>query len=104
MNKQELIERMAGKTGLSKKDCGTVLDGFLSAVTEALQTGEDVKLVGFGSFEVKLRAARTACNPQTKEPVEIPAHPIPVFKAGKILKDCVACHGGQRPTPLCEGR
>lgn len=90
MTKQELIERMADKTGLTKKDCGTALDGFLSTVTEALQAREDVKLVGFGSFEVKLRAARTACNPQTKEPVEIPAHPIPVFKAGKLLKDSVA--------------
>ena len=90
MNRQELIERMAGKTGLTKKDCGTALDGFLSTVTEALHAREDVKLVGFGSFEVKLRAARTACNPQTKEPVEIPAHPIPVFKAGKALKDAVA--------------
>lgn len=63
MNKQELIERMAGKTGLSKKDCGTALDGFLSAVTEALQAGEAVKLTGFGSFEVKRRAARTGRAP-----------------------------------------
>ena len=90
MNKQELIERMAGKTGLSKKACGTVLDGFLSAVTEAMQTGEAVKLTGFGSFEVKRRAARTGRNPQTKETVEIPAQTIPVFKAGKGLKDSVA--------------
>ena len=90
MNKQELIERMAGKTGLTKKDCGTALDGFLSAVTEALQTGESVKLVGFGSFEVKRRAARTGRNPQTKEPVEIPAQTIPVFKAGTGLKNSVA--------------
>ena len=90
MNKQELIERMAGKTGLSKKDCVTALDGFLSAVTEALQAGEAVKLTGFGSFEVKHRAARTGRNPQTKETVEIPAQTIHVFKAGKGLKDSVA--------------
>lgn len=90
MNKQELIECVAGKTGLTKKDCGTVLDGFLSAVTEALQAGEAVKLTGFGSFEVKHRAARTGRNPQTKETVEIPAQTIPVFKAGKGLKDSVA--------------
>ena len=90
MNKQELIERMAGKTGLTKKDCGTALDGFLSAVTEALQAGEAVKLVGLGSFEVKRRAARTGRNPQTKEVVEIPAQTVPVFKAGKGLKDNVA--------------
>ena len=90
MNKQELIERMAGKTGLTKKDCGTALDGFLSAVTEALQAGEAVKLVGLGSFEGKRRAARTGRNPQTKEPVEIPAQTIPVFKAGTGLKNSVA--------------
>lgn len=90
MNKQELIECVAGKTGLSKKDCGTVLDGFLSVVTEALQAGKAVKLAGLGSFEVKRRAARTGRNPQTKETVEIPAQTIPVFKAGKLLKDSVA--------------
>ncbi len=90
MNKQELIERMADKTGLTRKDCGTALDGFLSAVTEALQTGDAVKLVGFGSFEVKHRAARTGRNPQTKEPVDIPAQTIPMFKAGKGLKDSIA--------------
>ena len=66
MNKQELIERMAGKTGLSKKDCGTALDGFLSAVTEALQAGEAVKLTGFGSFEVKHRRERGATRRQKK--------------------------------------
>jgi DNA-binding protein HU-beta len=90
MNKKELIERMAGKTGLTKKDCGTALDGFLSAVTKALQAGEAVKLVGFGSFEVKRRAAKTGRNPQTKETMEIPAQTIPVFKAGKGLKDSIA--------------
>ena len=90
MNKQELIERMAGKTGLNKKDCAAALDGFLSAVTEALQAGEAVKLTRFGPFEVKHRAARTGRNPQTKETMEIPAQTIPVFKAGKGLKDSVA--------------
>ena len=92
MNKQELIERVAGKTGLSKKDCGTALEGFLRAVTEALQRGEAVKLIGFGSFEVRHRAARTGCNPQTKGAVEIPAQTVPVFKAGKGLKDSVGGH------------
>lgn len=90
MNKQELIERMADKTGLTRKDCGTALDGFLSTVTEALQVGDAVKLVGFGSFEVKHRVARTGHNPQTKAPVEIPAQTIPMFKAGKGLKDSIA--------------
>ena len=81
MNKQELIERMADKTGLTKKDCGTALDGLLSAVTEALQAGETVKLTGFGSFEVKHRAARTGRNPQTKDVVEIPAQTLPALAA-----------------------
>lgn len=90
MNKQELIERMAGKTGLPKKDCAAALDGVLYAVMEALKKGEAVKLTGFGSFEVKRRAARMGRNPQTKETVEIPAQTVPVFKAGKGLKDSVA--------------
>lgn len=90
MNKQELIERAAEKAGLTKKDCGAVLEVFLSAVTEALQNGETVKLTGFGSFEVKHRAARIGRNPQTKETIEIPAQSVPVFKAGKLLKDSVA--------------
>ena len=93
MNKQELIERTAERTGLSKKDCGIALDGLLGSVTEALQAGEAVKLTGFGSFEVKRRAARAGRNPQTKEAVEIPAQTVPVFKTGKILKDSVAGHG-----------
>ncbi len=90
MNKQELIDRMAGKTGLTKKDCGTALEGLLSAVTETLQAGEAVKLVGFGCFVVRRRAARRGHNPRTKEAMEIPAQAIPVFKARQGLKDSVA--------------
>lgn len=90
MNKQELIERMADKTRLTKKDCGAVLDSLLSTVTEALQEGEPVKLSGFGNFEAKRRAARTGRNPQTRETVEIPAQIVPAFKAGKGLKESVA--------------
>ena len=89
MNKQELIERMAGKTGMAKKDCGIALDGMLSAITEALQKVDKIKLTGFGTFEVKHRAARTGRNPQTKETVEIPAQSVPVFKAGKVLKESI---------------
>ena len=89
MNKQELIERMAGKTGMAKKDCGIALDGKLSAITEALQKDDKIKLTGFGTFEVKHRAARTGRNPQTKETVEIPAQSVPVFKAGKVLKESI---------------
>mgnify|MGYP001053706879 FL=1 len=89
MNKQELSERMASKTGMTKKDCGIALDGMLSAITEALQKGDKIKLTGFGTFEVKHRAARTGRNPQTKDVVEIPAQSVPVFKAGKALKESV---------------
>lgn len=89
MNKQELIERMAGKTGMAKKDCGIALDGMLSAITEALQKDDKIKLTGFGIFEVKHRATRTGRNPQTKETVEIPAQSVPVFKAGKVLKESI---------------
>ena len=89
MNKQELSERMASKTGMTKKDCGIALDGMLSAITEALQKGDKIKLTGFGTFEVKHRAARTGRNPQTKDVVESPAQSVPVFKAGKALKESV---------------
>ena len=90
MNKQDLIERIAGHTGMAKKDCSAALEGMLSAVTEALQGGQSVRLAGFGCFEVKHRAARTGRNPATREAVEIPAQTVPVFRAGKALKDSVA--------------
>lgn len=89
MNKQELTERMANKTRMTKKDCGIALDSLLSTVTEALKKDEKIKLTGFGVFEVKHRAARTGRNPQTKEIVEIPAQSVPVFKAGKALKESI---------------
>ena len=89
MNKQELIERMAGKTGMAKKDCGIALDSLLSTITEVLKRDEKIKLTGFGVFEVKHRAARTGLNQQTKETVEIPAQSVPVFKAGKALKESI---------------
>lgn len=81
MNKQELIERMADKTGLTKKDCGAALDSLLSTVAEALQESKPVKLSGFGRFEAKHRAARTGRNLQTREPVKYPgADPSPRSK------------------------
>ena len=89
MNKQELIERMAGKTGMAKKDCGIALDGMLSAITEALQKDDKIKLTGFGTFEVRERAAREGKNPATGETIQIPASRVPTFKAGKGLKDNV---------------
>lgn len=89
MNKIELVAVMAEKSGLPKKDCEAALNAMTEAVTDALKVEEKVQLVGFGSFEVKKRAARTGRNPRTSEPVEIPATKLPVFKAGKALKDAI---------------
>ncbi len=89
MNKTELVAAMAETSGLSKKDCETALNAFASEVEKALKSGDKVQLVGFGSYEVKERAARTGRNPKTKEPIEIPASKAPVFKAGKALKDAI---------------
>ena len=90
MNKQELITAAAEKTGLSKKDTEATLNAALETIAKALEENEKVQLVGFGSFEVKERAARIGRNPKTKEAIEIPATTIPVFKAGKALKDKTA--------------
>ena len=90
MNKTELIAAVAEKTGMSKKDTEAVVSATLCAITDALKAEGKVQLVGFGSFEVKTRAARTGLNPRTKEPVEIAATKVPVFKAGKALKDKVS--------------
>ncbi len=90
MNKAELINAAAEKAGLSKKDTEAAINAAIDAITEALADGEKVQLVGFGGFEVKERAARIGRNPRTKESIEIPASKIPVFKAGKVLKDLVS--------------
>lgn len=89
MNKNELIAAMAEKSELTKKDAEKALTAFVEAVEDALKEGDKVQLVGFGTFEVKTRAARTGINPQTKEPVEIKASKAPVFKAGKAFKDAL---------------
>ena len=89
MNKTELIAAMAEKSGLTKKDSEAALTAFVSAVEDALKQGDKVQLVGFGTFEVKTRAARTGINPQTKQPVEIAASKAPAFKAGATLKKAV---------------
>ena len=89
MNKAELINAGAANAEGSKKDAEAVITATLDAITEALKEGEKVQLVGFGSFEVKKRAARIGRNPQTKMPVDIPETTVPVFKAGKVLKDTV---------------
>ena len=90
MNKAELINAVAEKTSLSKKDSEAAVNAALEAITAALADGDKVQLVGFGSFEVKKREARVGRNPKTKEAIEIPATKVPVFKAGKLLKDNVA--------------
>mgnify|MGYP001055126157 FL=1 len=89
MNKSDLIAEIAAKTGSTKKDAEATLNAFVDVVTESLVKGDKVQLVGFGSFEVRKRAARKGRNPQTKEEIKIPASKAPVFKAGKALKDLV---------------
>ena len=90
MNKSELINAVAVSAEVSKKEAEAVITAALDAITAALKEGDKVQLVGFGSFEVKKRAARIGRNPKTKESIEIPASVVPVFKAGKALKDAVS--------------
>ena len=89
MNKSELIAAIATKTGETKKAAEASVNAFIEVITDALKKGDKVQLVGFGSFEVRKRAARKGRNPQTKEEIKIPASKAPVFKAGKALKDLV---------------
>lgn len=90
MTKAELVTAIANKTELTKKNSEAALTAVLESITEALKKGEKVALVGFGTFEVRARAARTGINPQTKKKIKIPAAKVPAFKAGKALKEAVA--------------
>ena len=90
MNKSELINAVAEKAALSKKDSEAAVTAALDAITAALADGDEVRLVGFGTFEVKKREARMGRNPKTKEPIPIAASKVPAFKPGKALKDAVA--------------
>ena len=90
MNKAELINAVAEKAGLSKKDTEPVVNATIDVIAGALADGDKVQLVGFGAFEVKSRAERTGRNPKTKEEIKIPASKVPVFKPGKALKDTVS--------------
>lgn len=90
MNKAELINTVAFSADVPKKEAEAIVTATLDAITTALKEGDKVQLVGFGSFEVKKRAARIGRNPQTLEPVNVPETYMPVFKAGKALKDAVA--------------
>lgn len=89
MNKSELVEAIAASADISKAAAGRALDAVIDSVTDALKKGDQVALVGFGTFLVKERAARTGRNPQTGAPIQIAAAKIPGFKAGKALKDAV---------------
>lgn len=89
MNKAELIEAVAASADLSKADATKAVDSAISNITDALKRGEQVSLVGFGTFSVKQRAARQGRNPQTGETIQIKASKVPGFKAGKGLKDAV---------------
>lgn len=88
-NKADLIEGVVSKTELTKKDATAAVEALFDVVTETLADGERVQVIGFGSFEVRDRAARKGRNPQTGEEIEIPATKVPAFKAGKGLKDAV---------------
>ena len=87
MNKTELIAKVAEATNLSKKDAALAVDAVFNVISDALQNGDKVQIVGFGNFEVRERSARKGRNPQTGEEIEIPAGKIPAFRPGKSLKE-----------------
>ena len=94
MNKNELIGQIAAKSGLSKADANRALNAVTETIAEALKKGESVPLIGFGTFEVRERSARTGRNPQTGEELKIKASKVPAFKAGTALKATVNGSGG----------
>lgn len=89
MNKSELVAAMAEKAEITKKNAGEALDALLEVVSEQLEAGNEVALTGFGTFKTRVQAARTGRNPQTGETIQIAEKTVPVFKAGKTLKDAV---------------
>ncbi len=89
MNKQELISTVADATGLSKNDAGKAVESVFDTITRTLKRGDEVRLVGFGTFSASKRKASTGRNPRTGEPMQIKASVQPKFKAGKVLKDAV---------------
>ncbi|MCD5322997.1 MULTISPECIES: HU family DNA-binding protein [Pontibacillus] len=89
MNKTDLINAVAEKSDLSKKDATKAVDAVFDSITETLKDGDKVQLIGFGNFEVRERAARKGRNPQTGKEIEISASKVPAFKPGKALKDSV---------------
>lgn len=89
MTKSDFIDKLASKTGLSKKDAGAAVDAFIDVITDALSSGEDVQFTGFGKFYVQPRGAREGINPQTKAKIQIAATKVPKFSAGTSLKNAV---------------
>jgi DNA-binding protein HU-beta len=89
VTKSDFIDKLASKTGLSKKDAGAAVDAFIDVITDALSSGEDVQFTGFGKFYVQAREAREGINPQTKAKIQIAATNVPKFSAGTALKSAV---------------
>lgn len=88
--KDDIVNSVVKETGLSKKDAGAAVEAFTKTVQDALKKGNSIGLIGFGTFEVRTRAAREGRNPQTGEPIKIPEKKVPAFKAGKKLRDAVS--------------
>lgn len=86
MNKKELIGKISEKSGFTKKDSEIFLQTYIDVVTETLENGEDIKIVGFGNFETRERTSRIGRNPQTNEEIQIPARRVPIFRFGEVLK------------------
>jgi nucleoid DNA-binding protein len=89
MTKAELVEEVAGKTGLTRTDVAVVVDNFLEAVKKSLESGSNIEIRGFGTFKVKLRKARKARNPRTGEEVPVPDRKVPVFKPSNEFKSLI---------------
>ena len=90
MNKRELIDEVSGKVGITKKGAGNVIDAIVETITNALNKGEKVTLVGFGTFQVMERKARRGVNPQTRKSIQIPTKKVPKFRPGKSLREAVS--------------
>ena len=89
MNKRDLIDSIASASGLTKADSARALSAFITSVSSALKAGDDIRLIGFGTFSVSKKAATTAINPRTRETVKVPARKVAKVKAGKALQDSV---------------
>lgn len=89
MNKSELIKNISDKSGLTQTDCAKALDAFIYTVSNSLKSGNDVRLVGFGTFATTRKSATTAINPRTRQPIKVPARNVAKFKAGKTLQEIV---------------